>query len=317
MNTPLVSINVLSYNAAPFIEETLDSIKAQTYHNIELVVSDDASTDETVQICKDWLSKNKDRFVNTLLLTVDRNTGVSGNANRALAASKGAWRKGIGSDDLLLPDCVENFIRYINSNPDAKFVFGKDIKFRGDFSECNFEKCELPFRALCLRDSVSARYQHKFLTRQFFGCPPGAFMNIDAVKNVGAFDESHPMNEDHSLYLRLTKAGIKLWYLDEYVVYRRINMRSISRSKDVYAILSKNQIRSCLNQGSQYEFQSAFWQLMTRFEKSLTKKVIDSGNDSRIFKCRFYNFLRRWLNPFKWDQIIAILKDKMLNLLGY
>ena len=54
-NQPLVSVPVITYNSAKFVLETLESIKAQTYQNIELVISDDCSTDNTVQICRDWV----------------------------------------------------------------------------------------------------------------------------------------------------------------------------------------------------------------------------------------------------------------------
>ena len=314
MYTPLVSVNVVSYNAAQFVEETLESIKAQTYQNIELIISDDASTDQTVEICKKWLENNRQRFVYSALITSEKNTGVSGNGNRALAASHGVWRKGIGSDDLLLPDCIEKFVNFINEHPDAKFVFGKDIKFVGDASERTFQESEVQFRALCLRDSTTAKFQHRFLTHQFFGCPPAAFMNIEAIKNVGGFEERYPMNEDTSLYLRLTKAGIKLWYMDEYVVYRRLNMNSISRTKDDNAILGKNLVKYYLDGGPRYDHQNGFWRALTRFEKMLGCKVIESGNDKTSIKCRFYDFNRRWLNPFKWDMILMIIIDKVFSV---
>lgn len=79
----LVSIPVITYNSAKTVIETLDSIKAQTYPNIELIISDDCSTDDTVQLCREWIEKNGERFERTELISVTKNTGVSGNNNRA------------------------------------------------------------------------------------------------------------------------------------------------------------------------------------------------------------------------------------------
>ena len=59
---PLVSAVIITYNSAKYVIETLDSIKAQTYQNIELIVSDDCSTDETTTLVKEWLEKNGNRF---------------------------------------------------------------------------------------------------------------------------------------------------------------------------------------------------------------------------------------------------------------
>lgn len=59
MNNPLVSIQVVTYNAAKTILETLESIKAQTYPPIELIISDDCSRDNTVEICREWVMDNR------------------------------------------------------------------------------------------------------------------------------------------------------------------------------------------------------------------------------------------------------------------
>ena len=59
---PLVSIIVITYNSSKYVLETLESAKAQTYQNIELIVTDDCSNDNTVEICRKWIEENKERF---------------------------------------------------------------------------------------------------------------------------------------------------------------------------------------------------------------------------------------------------------------
>ena len=61
-NIPLISVVVLTYNSSLYITETLNSIKDQTYDNIELIITDDCSTDSTLIICEDWINLNKSRF---------------------------------------------------------------------------------------------------------------------------------------------------------------------------------------------------------------------------------------------------------------
>ncbi len=80
----LVSIIVVTYNSSKYILETLESAKAQTYQNIELIVSDDCSTDNTVSICDRWLHENDFFFFRTKLITTTQNTGVAPNCNRGL-----------------------------------------------------------------------------------------------------------------------------------------------------------------------------------------------------------------------------------------
>ena len=79
--TPLVSISLLTYNSDRFVLETLESVKAQTWQHIELIISDDGSTDQTVMICSNWLVENQQRFNKTQLITVAQNTAIPSNWN--------------------------------------------------------------------------------------------------------------------------------------------------------------------------------------------------------------------------------------------
>ena len=107
MTKSLVSVAVVTYNSSKTVVETLDSIANQTYPDLELIVSVDCSTDNTVEICREWIEAHKERFVRTELLTVEKNTGVSANMNRGADACQGEWVKDIAGDDVLLPECID------------------------------------------------------------------------------------------------------------------------------------------------------------------------------------------------------------------
>ena len=117
---PLASIVVVTFNSAAYVLETLESAKHQTYRNIELIISDDSSTDNTIGICKKWLLNNKNRFVRTKLITVEKNTGVAANCNRGIANSTSDWIKFSAGDDLLLPNCIQDNMDFVINNPDVK-----------------------------------------------------------------------------------------------------------------------------------------------------------------------------------------------------
>ena len=61
----IVTVIVYTFNSSKYILETLDSIKKQTYKDLMLIITDDCSTDSTIEICKKWLNLNGDRFVKT------------------------------------------------------------------------------------------------------------------------------------------------------------------------------------------------------------------------------------------------------------
>ena len=136
MTTPSVSIAVVTYNSAKTILETLESIKVQTYPNLELIISDDCSTDHTVSLCREWVEKNKERFDRVELITAEKNTGVSANFNRAEAACQGEWVKPIAGDDLLMPNCIEECVNYAEKHPDAYAIFGRAKAFGASMEEC-------------------------------------------------------------------------------------------------------------------------------------------------------------------------------------
>ncbi|MEO1670747.1 MAG: glycosyltransferase [Cyanobacteria bacterium J06631_2] len=106
-NNPLVSIGVPVYNGANFIREALDSILSQTYENFELIICDNASTDETEKICREYASKDsRIRYHRS-----EQNLGAAWNFNRVFELSSGKYFKWAAHDDLIAPDfllkCVE------------------------------------------------------------------------------------------------------------------------------------------------------------------------------------------------------------------
>lgn len=99
---PLVTIIVITYKSADYVIDTLESISQQTYKNIELIISDDRSPDNTLEICESWIEKHKNRFSNTIVTKTDRNGGICYNYNNGLKMATGKWIKYIAGDDELI-----------------------------------------------------------------------------------------------------------------------------------------------------------------------------------------------------------------------
>jgi len=105
-SAPLVSIAIPAYNHASFIEACLASVCAQTYPELELVLIDDGSTDDTFQIATRFLEPHRNRF-RRMVLERRQNQGVSANSNSCIEACQGEWVHLLGSDDVLHPNKVE------------------------------------------------------------------------------------------------------------------------------------------------------------------------------------------------------------------
>lgn len=228
---PLVSIIVITYNSSKYVLETLESAKAQTYQNIELIISDDCSQDDTVAVCKEWLEENKGRFVSTELITAPENTGIPKNCNRGLHASKGEWVKPIAGDDALYKDCVKKNIEFVTKNIDCYFCFSKQVSYRDTFDEKNRILEENKFRIEEFYTKFSQQKienQLQIVARTNTLPGPATFINRQKLIAIGGYDESYRFLEDWPTWYEWLLYGNKIYYLSEETVKYRVHGNSIT-----------------------------------------------------------------------------------------
>lgn len=227
-NQPLVSISIITYNSAATIIELLESAKSQTYPRLELIISDDASKDSTVSVCEDWLRLNGSRFERYEIVRVEKNTGISANLNRAVAACTGEWIKAMGGDDLFLPKSIESYVRYVTQHPDAVYVFSRQIQFSGDGAARTITPS--PIRYEFFSWPMEEQYRYLIFERDEVPAPTLFFNKAGAEKIGIKCDERIPMMEDWAKWVNLLKAGVRLHFVDEELVMYRVSEQSMSTS---------------------------------------------------------------------------------------
>ena len=233
-NCPLVSIHILTYNSSKYILDALESVKNQTYQNIELIISDDCSKDDTVNICCNWINQNKNRFVDAILVTTEKNTGTTGNGNRGLAVCKGEWYKPLAGDDALFPDCVEKMLQFVTAYPEAKVVVGKLKEYKFTFDEGNVVVGHMSkFNGNKKILDKSAEEQLKKLVNGNTFIPPTGFFSMQVVREIGGYDEKYGILDDFPFYLQILIHGYKFYRLDEYVAKYRTSDTNIFGRMDV------------------------------------------------------------------------------------
>ena len=228
----LVSVVLITYNSSRYVLETLESVRNQTWDNIELIVSDDGSTDDTITICSNWLTENKDRFYNTVFITVTENTGIPANCNRGLRAVNGQWVKIISGDDILLNNCISDNLDYAQRFPESSFIVS-DVK-------------EIDENSIIVRDEVvneglnyiakmsSVKKQLKAYTRwPVFLNVPTFFCKTEVIVKVGYCDEEFKIYEDTTMVIRIFEQGSRMHYMKKPSVAYRIHNNSISRSGEM------------------------------------------------------------------------------------
>jgi alpha-1,3-rhamnosyltransferase len=310
-NNPLVSIIVITYNSANFVLETLESAKSQTYQNIELIISDDGSSDNTVEICKEWLKNNKESFVNTELITVEKNTGIPANCNRGVNASKGEWIKLIAGDDILTHDCLLKNISYVLKKPNVYIVFSK-IKTFGD-----------GIKQFSIRPSDGHKFHDESATNQFkiqlkgnlISYTPSSFIRKDLFNKIGMFNEDYKFIEDYPYWLNTTRNGFKLFFFDEVTVFYRVhtnsthqNQLNISQKKIGGTRLRLIKVRQDLV----YPYLSNIRRFKEYYEDFVAKVFFKFPYNSQFNK--LYIFLTYYFNPFLWVLYVAKKVFKAKNI---
>lgn len=119
--SPKVSIGVVTYNHQDFIEACLDSIRLQDYPNIELIISDDASTDNTVAVINAYMQKHPG--IVKKFYPQPRNLGIADNCNFILDKLTGTYVQTFAGDDLMLPHKISKQVKALQHNPAASFCF--------------------------------------------------------------------------------------------------------------------------------------------------------------------------------------------------
>jgi alpha-1,3-rhamnosyltransferase len=230
----VVSVVVPSRNHARFVEESIASAVAQTYEALELIVVDDGSDDDSVDVIRRVLRESHPRFDRCVFVT-QRHRGLPATLNRALRLAQGEFVSILDSDDVLRPHKIERLIRADAwASPTTAAVFG-DVSF--------IDECGRPF-ALGVDFSRDPSCRTGYTTELGFGLaglgrrpaedelgsypllletshiPDGAaLIRSRALRAAGGFDR-RVVTTDYGLWLSLSRLG-KLVFVDDIVAEKR------------------------------------------------------------------------------------------------
>ena len=204
---PLVSVCIPAYNNAGYIRETIDSILNQTYHNIELVVVDDNSKDNTLDVIRSVKDSRVKVYHN------EENLGMVGNWNKCLSLTSGEYIKLICADDMLDQNAIEIEARAMQQHPTVNLV-ESDTRL----VEVNGKKVA----------------KKSLLIQNFFGAPVNNMIRKSALEKVGYFDESFTYILDFDMWVRLACSG------DIYIIHQQLNSFRIRNDSNTGNLIGEN-----------------------------------------------------------------------------
>ena len=226
-NQPLVSVALVAYNQGKYIQEAILSIINQTYNNIELIIVDDGSTDDTLKKIKELEELCKKRFIR-LTIETQANSGSCAALTKAYKLCKGEYIYDIAADDVAKPQAIQKEVEFLQHNTDYALVVGDN-----EIIDENNQRCYWDKNRNSIYDIKKAKYKTfcDFLQRlkklnfslNIFGTyptlytgnyiPNGYLIRKSIFKKIGYFTPEAPL-EDYWLMLQISQYA-KMKYIDE------------------------------------------------------------------------------------------------------
>jgi glycosyltransferase involved in cell wall biosynthesis len=207
---PKITIITPSYNQGSFIEETILSVINQGYPNLEYIIIDGGSTDNTVEIIQQY-----QQYLSYWIS--EKDGGQSDAINKGLNIATGSIINWLNSDDIMMPGCLYSIAGYFNENADVDIVYGNILFFNKDK-----EIIYTPFKAEQLH-----YYAHICMPQ------PAAFFSRKIIDTVGLIDQHIHFSMDWDLYVRASLAGFKFLHVPE--LFARFRIHSNSKSGSAFS----------------------------------------------------------------------------------
>lgn len=207
---PLVTIIAACYNQEKFVVEALESIKAQTYLNIELIIWDDCSKDNSVKLIENWIEENN---IVCRFLKHTENKGICKSLNEAISFAKGKYLQLIALDDIILPDKITKHVELIEQlGEDFAFVFS-DVYIINEKGELTNET----FHTKYFGEFVSTNNINYFEVLLNGNIIHGlsAIYRTEIIKLIGGYDETL-YAEDWDMHIRLSLHS-KIYFDSSYI----------------------------------------------------------------------------------------------------
>ncbi|MBU3179958.1 glycosyltransferase [Clostridium psychrophilum] len=219
-NSNLVSVLVLSYNNLKYMKECLNSILEQNYQQIEIIISDDFSSDfKKDEIEQFILDNKKGNMVNYVINQNSNNLGTVKNLNKAISLASGNYFINLACDDVLFDvEVISNIVKYfLESN--YLVLAGYVAQFDEQLKECLLTTPTWQYIKQIHGNPIDC---YRLLCAGNFIPAPGMSYKRELIDRYGMYDEEYKLLEDYPRWLYLSRNGCSIGFLPQYIVkYRK------------------------------------------------------------------------------------------------
>ena len=244
MNDQTLTILMPVFNAGPFVADAISSVLGQTHQKFSLLILNDGSTDDTLEICRRF--EEQDARVRVF---THENIGIANTMNTALEKIDGGWVFCMHGDDIMMPNRLERQLAFIEENPDLAVVSSLVQLIDEQGREIGRSKS-----SLVNRKSVSRMVGRGLCVA--FNHPATAF-RADVVKSVGGYRQEFWPAEDTDLWNRVAREHPVL-VQEEYLLKYRIHGRSASNSKSRLMVRKLAWVARCIDSQRSHEAEPSW-----------------------------------------------------------
>ena len=299
---PLVTIMIPCYNHEAFLGDCLSSILAQDYENIELLICDDCSPDNSYSVISSYEEKLRERFARVEIMRNEKNCGVTKNVNRMLHIAHGAYVKTLASDDAMAPNAIRSMVGYLEDNPEASVVVSNGVKVPEEQHYPDFSSHEKIYA--CPPDFSKDGFFERVARCNEISAP-AAMVRMSVYQQYGFYDESVKV-EDYEFWLRILKDGkTQFGFLDKDLLFYRINANSMTSMSGNAGLARRRKIMhqseiESLNKYCAYFTKEAYAQIVL-------DRILDERGFAIIHRLpQWEEELREELRSFsKWKDLSA------------
>jgi len=219
---PMVSVLIKAHDHAPYVRQSVESVLAQSFQDFEIVVTDDASGDGTLEIVQGF----EDPRIRVEAQA--RNLGISATMNATVGRARGRYLAILNSDDFALPGRLERQVAYLEANASVSLLFGLPrIVDENGAAAAPFNDF---LRPLDFPDFSCRSWLREFFFRGNCLCAPTAMIRRDAYGQVGAYDPRLTNLQDLDMWVRMLVAGRTIHVLPEELTAFRIRAGNANMS---------------------------------------------------------------------------------------
>ena len=219
---PKVSILIPTFNRANYLKMAVDSALAQTYPNTEVLVLDDCSTDETVNLSRTYRNATNIKFIRN-----ETNIGFIDNWNKAVSLSCGEYIKIMGDDDILSPECVAEQARILDEHPDVGVVCC-NLSVIDESNRIKSGNNSYKLFSRDMKENGQEFIKNYLLGKRAVGWPTAILFRRQDIDKAEYFDPKAGCAAGIDMWCRILRVK-EFYYLDKMLAYNRQFPGNLSR----------------------------------------------------------------------------------------